>query len=93
MHAKHKVFEEIKERSDYMLKQLSEGDYTSSDIYTNNLLHLIHNFCEFKPLMNDPVFTEWLQINHPVALVEVAMTGRIVMAMQNFFMIPKKGFI
>lgn len=91
MHAKYKIFEEVKERSDFMVEQLSEGDYTSSDVYTNNLLHLIHTYCEFAPLMRDNEFTEWVQINHPIALVEVAMTGRIIMTMQNFFLILKKG--
>lgn len=89
MHDKYKIFEEVKDRSDFMVKQLSEGRYTSLDVYSNNILHLIHTYSEFTPLMRDLEFTEWAQVNHPIALVEVAMIGRIIMTLQNFFMIPK----
>lgn len=91
MHAKYKLFEEVKKRSDFMVKQLSEGDYVSPDVYANNLLHLINIYSEFTLFMRDSEFTVWVQINHPMELVEVAMTGRIIMAVQNFFLIPKEG--
>lgn len=93
MHAKYKLFEEVKERSDFMVKQLSEGDYRSQDVYVNNLLHLINTYSEFTKFMTDSEFIAWTQINHPIALIEVAMTGRIIMAVQNFFLIPKKECI
>lgn len=93
MHAKYKLFEEVKERSDFMVEQLSEGDYRSPQVYVNNLLHLINTYSEFTEFMSDAEFIKWTQINHPIALIEVAMTGRIIMAVQNFLLIPKKGCI
>jgi len=93
VHTKYKLFEDIKERSDFLVKQLCEGVYTSQDVYSNNLLHLIHIYCELNPFIKDPDFIEWVRNKEPVALLEIAETGRIIMALQNFSQVFKKDII
>ncbi|MBK0019490.1 hypothetical protein [Kosakonia sp. S42] len=77
---------EIKAQTDELLTQLSEGEYRSQDIWTNNLTHLKLAFNSFAPFTADAAFLTWL--NHMVS--EIAMTGRALMALQNFFRVSSE---
>jgi len=85
MHQKYEFVKDIKLRSELLLMQLSEGHYASLDTYINNLTLLKITYREFEPLTSDPDFLIWLQRNDPTFLLEVALTGRVLMALQNFF--------
>ena len=76
---------EIKAQTDELLIQLSEGEYRSLDVWANNLAHLKLAFGLFSPYMSDCVFLTWLKQNDAVMVSEIAMTGRSLMALQNFF--------
>ncbi|MGP6467489.1 hypothetical protein [Pantoea agglomerans] len=85
MQEKYNAIKEIKVRTDFLLLQLSEGKYASLDAYINNLVHLKLTYSEFKPFTVDLEFLKWLQNSNPTLLTEIVMTGRIMMALQNFF--------
>ncbi|KDA93503.1 hypothetical protein [Pantoea agglomerans] len=85
MHQKYEHVKDIKARIDLLLLQLSEGRYTSLDTYINNLALLKVAYCELEPLTSDPDFLFWLQQKDPTFLLEIALTGRVLMALQNFF--------
>lgn len=85
MQEKYDAINEIKVRTDLLLLQLSEGKYVSMDAYTNNFFHLKLAYSEFKPFTVDLPFLNWLQTSHASILSEIVMTGRIIMALHNFF--------
>ena len=85
MHQKYEYVKDIKARIDLLLLQLREGRYTSLDTYINNLALLKVAYREFEPLTSDPDFLFWLQQKDPTFLLEIALTGRVLMALQNFF--------
>ncbi|WNK63899.1 hypothetical protein RM152_07710 [Pantoea agglomerans] len=85
MHQKYEYVKDIKARIDLLLLQLSEGRYTSLDTYINNLALLKGAYRELEPLTSDPDFQFWLQQKDPTFLLEIALTGRVLMALQNFF--------
>ncbi|MDF7628195.1 hypothetical protein PUG46_02825 [Erwiniaceae bacterium L1_55_4] len=92
MHEKHRRITEIKAQTDELLTQLSEGEYRSLDVWANNLTHLKLAFGTFTPFMSDPVFLAWLKQHDAVMVSEIAMTGRALMALQNFFRVASKQF-
>ena len=85
MHEKYMRVTEIKAQTDELLTQLSEGEYRSLDIWANNVAHLRVAFCSFGPYTADPGFLAWLNQHDAVMVSEIAMTGRTLMALQNFF--------
>lgn len=85
MQQKYILFQEVKARADYLLKQLCEGDYYSVEIYANNVIHLHKTYQEFEVYTSDKEFLRWLQMEHNSALVEVMMMGKVIMVIYNFF--------
>ncbi|WHQ76802.1 hypothetical protein [Pantoea sp. Lij88] len=85
MQKKYELVKDIKIRTDLLLLQLSEGTYTSLDAYINNLTHIRLAYCEYNPFTTDPEFLAWLQRKDATFLPEIALTGRLIMALQNFF--------
>lgn len=75
---------EIKAQTDALLIQLSEGEYRSLDTWANNLTHLKLAFGAFVPYMVDADFLAWLSAHDAVMVSEIAVTGRALMALQNF---------
>ncbi|QBR48559.1 hypothetical protein E2F51_00500 (plasmid) [Erwinia sp. QL-Z3] len=73
-----------------MLRQLSESEYLSLEIWANDLLHLKLLFGSFSPYMSDPDFLTWLKHHDAVIVSEIAMTGKALMAMQNFFRVASE---
>ncbi|MCX2195121.1 hypothetical protein LD112_24895 [Pantoea agglomerans] len=90
MHEKYKRVIEIKAQTDELLRQLSEGEYRSLDTWANNLTHLRLAFCSFGPYTADAGFITWLKQHDAVMLSEIAMTGRALMALQNFFRVASE---
>ncbi|AST68372.1 hypothetical protein BFG07_06620 [Kosakonia cowanii] len=91
MHDKYQRVSEIKAQTDELLTQLSESEYRSLDTWANNLAHLRVTFDLFSPFMtDDPDFLAWLNQHDPVMVSEIAMTGRALMALQNFFRVALK---
>ncbi|AST67358.1 hypothetical protein BFG07_00760 [Kosakonia cowanii] len=90
MHKKYQSVTEIKAQTDELLKQLSEGEYRSLDVWANNLAHLKAAFCSFGPYMADAGFLSWLNQHDAVIVSEIAMTGRALMALQNFFRVASE---
>lgn len=84
MQQKYARVADIKAQTDELLTQLSEGKYRSLDVWANNLTHLKLAFDTFSPYMSDPVFLIWLKQHDAVMVSEIAMTGRALMALQNF---------
>ncbi len=84
MHEKYLRITEIKAQTDELLTQLSEGEYRSLDVWANNLTHLNLAYCSFGPYMADAALLTWLKQHDAVMLSEIAMTGRALMALQNF---------
>lgn len=84
MHEKYKRITEIKAQTDDLLAQLSEGEYRSLDTWANNVAHLKLAYCEFGPYTADAGFLAWLNQHDAVMVSEIAMTGRALMALQNF---------
>lgn len=82
---------EIKAQTDELLTQLSEGEYRSLDVWANNLTHLKLAFGSFGPYMSDPGFVLWLKQYDALMLSEIVMTGRALMALQNFFRVASKN--
>ena len=87
MHEKYLRVAEIKSQTDALFTQLSEGEYRSLDTWANNLVHLKIAFDSFTPYMTDPLFLAWMNQHDAVMVSEIAMTGRALMALQNFFMV------
>ena len=85
MHEKYLRVAEIKAQTDALFRQLSEGEYRSLDTWTNNLVHVKIAFDSFTPYMADPLFLSWLNEHDAVMVSEIAMTGRALMALHNFF--------
>ncbi|CAX53508.1 Uncharacterized protein EbC_pEb17200550 (plasmid) [Erwinia billingiae Eb661] len=48
-------------------------------------MHLKLLFGSFSPYMSDPDFLTWLKQHDTVMVSEIAMTGKALMALQNFF--------
>ncbi len=92
MNEKYRRITEIKAQTDELLTQLSEGEYRSLDVWANNLTHLKLAFGTFPSFMSDPVFLAWLKQHDAVMVSEIAMTGRALMALQNFFRVASKQF-
>ncbi|MBK0078714.1 hypothetical protein IAE49_04125 [Kosakonia sp. S58] len=91
MHDKYRRVSEIKAQTDELLTQLSECEYRTLDTWANNLAHLRVTFDLFSPFMtDDPDFLAWLNQHDPVMVSEIAMTGRALMALQNFFRVALK---
>lgn len=90
MHEKYQRVSEIKMQTDALLTQLSEGEYRSLDVWANNLTHLKLAFSSFGPYMADAGFLAWLKQHDAVMLSEIAMTGRALMALQNFFRVASE---
>lgn len=90
MHEKYRRITEIKAQTDKLLTHLSEGQYRSLDVWAKNLTHLKLDFVTFSPYMSDTVFLTWLKQNDAVMVSEIAMTGRALMALQNFFRVASK---
>lgn len=91
MHDKYRRVSEIKAQTDELLTQLSECEYRTLDTWANNLAHLRVAFDLFSPFMtDDPDFLAWLNQHDPVMVSEIAMTGRALMALQNFFRVALK---
>ncbi|MCX2202497.1 hypothetical protein LDO48_23165 [Pantoea agglomerans] len=90
MHEKYQRVSEIKMQTDALLTQLSEGDYRSLDIWANNVAHLRLAFRSFGYYTADTSFLAWLQQHDAVMLAEIAMTGRALMALQNFFRVASE---
>lgn len=91
MHEKYRRIAEIKAQTDELLTQLSKGEHRSLDVWANNLTHLKLAFGTFSPYMRDPVLLTWLKQNDAVMVLEIAMTGRALMALQNFFRVASKN--
>lgn len=85
MDEKYEFFKEVKERADFLLEQLAEGEYKSLDIYSNNLMHLTKTFREFSLYTSDSEFLVWVQIRDPALLKEILMTGKLLLILDNFF--------
>lgn len=90
MHEKYKRVTETKAQTDALLTQLSEGEYRSLDVWANNLAHLRLAFYSFGPYTADTGFLAWLKQHDAVMLSEIAMTGRALMALQNFFRVASE---
>ena len=90
MHEKYQHVTEIKAQTDELLTQLSEGEYRSLDVWANNLTHLTLAFRSFGPYMADASFMAWLNQHDAVMVSEIAMTGRALMALQNFFRVTSE---
>lgn len=90
MHEKYLRITEIKAQTDALLTQLSEGEYRSLDVWANNLAHLKVTYCLFGPCMADAAFLAWLNQHDAVMASEIAMTGRALMALQNFFRVASE---
>ncbi|MGC1072797.1 hypothetical protein [Pantoea agglomerans] len=81
---KYERITEVKAQTDVLLAQLSQGEYRSLDTWANNLAHLIKTYTLFGPYMEDTSFLMWLNVHHAVMLSEIVMTGKAIMALQNF---------
>ncbi|WP_182059235.1 hypothetical protein [Pantoea sp. ME81] len=90
MHEKYRRITEIKVQTDNLLTQLSEGEHRSLDVWANSLTHLKLAFGTFIPFMRDPVFLARLKQHDAVMVSEIVMTGRALMALQNFFRVASK---
>lgn len=90
MHEKYQRVTEIKAQTDELLTQLSEGEYRSLDTWANNVAQLKLTFGSFSPYMADAGFLAWLNQHDAVMLSEIAMTGRALMALQNFFRVASE---
>lgn len=90
MYEKYRRVTEIKAQTDELLTQLSEGEYRSLDTWANNLAHLTLTFRTFGPYTADTGFLTWLKQHDAVMLSEIAMTGRALMALQNFFRVASE---
>lgn len=90
MREKYRYITELKAQTDGLLVQLSEGEYRSLDVWANNLTHLKMTFDLFSPYINEPGFLTWLKQHDAVMVSEIAMTGRVLMALQNFFRVASK---
>lgn len=90
MHEKYQRITEIKAQTDGLLTQLCEGEYRSLYNWANNVAHLKLAYCEFGPYTADAGFLAWLKQHDAVMLSEIAMTGRALMALQNFFRVASE---
>lgn len=90
MQHKYARVAEIKAQTDELLTQLSEGEYRSLEVWANNVAHLKLKYCLFGPYIADAGFLAWLQQHDAVMLAEIAMTGRALMALQNFFRVASE---
>lgn len=84
MQQKYAHVTDIKAQTDELLIQLSEGEYRSLETWANNLAHLKRAFGSLSPYIADASFLAWLDQHDPVMLSEIVMTGRALMALQNF---------
>jgi len=76
---------EIKSQMEVLISQLSEGKYKSIDTYANNISHLNLVYSKLIPHINDKEFLDWLNTHHAVICSEIALTGKLIMILQNFF--------
>ena len=82
---KYQYVLEIKSQSDFLLEQLSEGKYSTLDTFANNISHLNLVYSGLLSHISDKDFLDWLNTYHPVVCSEIALTGRLIMVLQNFF--------
>lgn len=90
MQNRYQQVKEIKEQTDFLLIQLSEGDYLSLETYANNVTHLAMAFEKLRFYIDDVPFLVWLRENDAVLVSEIAVTGRALMVLQNFFRLAQQ---
>ncbi|MDE8559353.1 hypothetical protein [Pantoea vagans] len=90
MQNRYQQVKEIKEQTDFLLIQLSEGDYLSLDTYANNVAHLAMAFEKLRLYIDDVLFLAWLREKDAVLVSEIAVTGRTLMVLQNFFRLAQQ---
>ncbi|WP_052133169.1 hypothetical protein [Pantoea stewartii] len=75
---------EIKAQTDHLILQLSEGEFRSLDTYINNFEHLQQCYCSLGTFLDDDAFLAWLGHHHAILLSQIAMTGKVLLCLQNF---------
>ncbi|WP_265908993.1 hypothetical protein [Erwinia billingiae] len=81
---------EMKAQTDELLRQLSESEYRSLEIWAKDLMHLKLLFGSFSPYISAPDLLTWLKQHDAVMVSEIAMTGKALMVLQNFFRVASK---
>ena len=91
MQHKYQQLIHLKEYTDQLLLQLSEGRYVSVDTFTNNIVHLQQAFRQLTPFIEDTALLNWLARHDIVMLTEIKMTGVAMGCLQNFIFLLTGG--
>lgn len=74
----------LKQDVDFLLLQLSEGHYSSVDIFANNWIHLTRLYEQVQARINDRVVMDFLVRTDLVLAADLMAVGRMITVMNNF---------
>ncbi|MCS3403191.1 MULTISPECIES: hypothetical protein [Pantoea] len=80
----YKTLSAMKERVDFMVNQLTRGNYLTSSTFANNLLHLSRAFEPIHARMAVPGVMELLLREDVLLAADLIATGRAIAMMNNF---------
>lgn len=68
----------------FLMKQLSEGEYLSLDTFANNWVHLMRLYASIQRHMNDAQLMDILVRTDLLLAADLMAVGRIIEVMNNF---------
>lgn len=68
----------------FLMGQLSEGEYLSVDTFANNWVHLIRMYAGIQEHMNDPELMNFLVHTDVLLTADLMAVGRIIGVINNF---------
>ncbi|MDF7788011.1 hypothetical protein P4910_21405 [Pantoea stewartii] len=80
----HQTLLALKEGVDFMVNQLTRGNYLSTTTFANNLLHLNRAFEPIQTQMSLPGVVGWLLREDVLLAADLIATGRAIAMMNNF---------
>lgn len=75
---------DLKADVDFLLFQLSEGEYLSLDTFANNWVHLTSLYEKIQLQMNDQILMDRLVRTDLLLTADLLAVGRMIMVINNF---------
>lgn len=80
----------MKHEMDFLMAQLSEGDYASTDTLANNWLHLLRGYARLQSHLTVPGVMDLIVQKDLLLAADLIATGRTISVVSNFMRCAEK---
>lgn len=85
-----KIISVMKQETDFIMDQLSEGDYASTDTFANNWLHLVRTYEQLQLHLTAPGVMDVIVNTDILLAADLIATARAISMVNNFMRCAKR---